>query len=363
MQTRSAEEDHLKRISKIGIGVVIGIVIMTITFAAVVFVFFPSNTSQVESPATVVVSNGTVGSSMTLNARATWEEVSSTTNGATGTVTTVDVNVGAAIDAGDQIYSVNLRPVVAGQGSIPSFADTVLGDSGQAVEQLQSFLSYLGYWQWEIDGKFDKNFEDAIKLWQSDYGYQPDGVVKEGDIIWFDALPQRIALDEESLFAGARITAGEGTIATLSTEPKFTIDVKEFQAQSIATGTLVSLNPAPSTIWSAQIESLYTPEDSLDTVVAVLEGEGGDSICGDECGSIPMETPELIPAEIVLVTAQEGLVVPNAAITSTAAGETVLTSVDGNSFEIEVLTSAKGMSLIDGVPEGFVAVLPSATNE
>lgn len=361
MQTTQKISKIRKLVSYLAI-LLLGATATLITLFALGLLFVPSPSESADQPATVVVEEGSVEAKLTLNARPAWTTVAAKPNGAEGTVTSIDILDGDPVNAGQQLYSVNLRPVIAGVGSIPSFGDLGKSDEGEAVVQLQNFLSSLGYWPWNIDGKFSADLEESVKLWQLDYGYEPTGVIHRGDILWFDSLPERVSFDSELFYIGAEVAPGQSSISVMSYEPKFSIEMKQFQAQDLEVGTPVTLFPDGTSEWYATIDSLNASPENPEIVTAVLSDTDA-SICGDDCGTISFHAPALIRSEVELVPEQHGLVIPNAAIQSNPQGETILVDPNGVEHAITIIASSQGVSLVEGVSKGFVATLPNGVDE
>jgi hypothetical protein len=115
-----------------------------------------------EGIVTYTVIEGEVGRSLRFVALAEWDLVPVARNAAAGTVTTVEFSAGGVAEAGDVLYSVDLRPVVVAQGSIPAFRDLALNVQGPDVAQLQSFLAGLGHFTGEVDGVFRAGTRSAV---------------------------------------------------------------------------------------------------------------------------------------------------------------------------------------------------------
>ncbi|BDZ54717.1 hypothetical protein GCM10025870_17900 [Agromyces marinus] len=109
---------------------------------------------------------GEVGSSVSLNTVAKWPQVPAGTNQAIGTVTSVSVKPGDEVEAGDVLYSVDLRPVVVAEGATPAFRAVARGTEGADVKQLQLMLTELGFYSGVSDGEFGGATEQAVRDWQ-----------------------------------------------------------------------------------------------------------------------------------------------------------------------------------------------------
>ncbi len=122
----------------------------------------------------VEVVPGEVGSSINLNTVAEWTPVPVGTNQASGTVTTVEVTAGDEVTHGSVLYTVNLRPVVIGQGAVPGFRPLARGTDGADTQQLQGMLAALGFFKAAPDGKFGAATDAAVRAWQKSLG-PPEG--------------------------------------------------------------------------------------------------------------------------------------------------------------------------------------------
>ncbi|MFM9878210.1 MAG: peptidoglycan-binding protein [Rhodoglobus sp.] len=305
----------------------------------------------------VEVVNGEVGSSMNLNTAAGWTPVPVGSNLASGTVTTVNIEAGQEVGAGATLYTVNLRPVVIAQGSIPAFQSLSDGSKGTDVAQLQGMLASLGFYMGPVDGGFGGGTASAVKAWQRSLGIDGDGVVQAGDIVFVPSLPTRVALDTEKVKRGASLSGGEPVVRGLPSAPTFRIPVTETQASLMPTGTRVEITGPAGETWEAYVLEQKTNEVS--GIDVILEGKDGAPICGDACGSIPVTGEAFLRSQIVTVEMVSGLTVPSAALLSRADGSLSVIDDEGEEHPVTVVTSARGMSVINGVPEGTMVRVPA----
>jgi hypothetical protein len=138
----------------LGIGLVVLLVGAGIGWAGETVLTPPKDVLDSSAFNTVEVVAGEVGSSINLNTVAQWTPIPVGSNQAAGTVTTVSVKPGDEVTQGSILYSVNLRPVVIAQGSIPSFRAKSVGTSGADVTQLQTLLAALGLYSGARAGGF-----------------------------------------------------------------------------------------------------------------------------------------------------------------------------------------------------------------
>lgn len=270
----------------------------------------------------------------------------------------MNVQAGQEVNVGSILYTVNLRPVVVAQGSIPAFQPLSQGSSGADVAQLQTMLATLGFYTYEVDGKFDWVTQEAVENWQASLGVENNGVVQAGDIIYVPNLPTRISLDTEKVKRGATLGGGEEIVRGLPATPSFTIPVTASQADLMPTGTRVEITGPNGETWQGYVLD-QVPNTKDDGVTVSLEGLDGASICGDQCSSIPVSEEALLRSRIVTVESQNGLTVPSAALLSNADGSLVLIDDQGIEHPVQVVTSAKGMSIVTGVASGTLVRVPA----
>jgi peptidoglycan hydrolase-like protein with peptidoglycan-binding domain len=308
----------------------------------------------------VEVVNGEVGSSINLNTVAEWTPVPVGSNLASGVVTSVNVEAGQEVGPGTTLYTVNLRPVVIAQGGIPSFQALSQGSAGADVAQLQTLLATLGFYGYEVDGKFDWVTTQAVKAWQKSLGLEGDGAVQAGDIVYVPSLPTRVALDTEKVKRGASLGGGEEVVQGLPPAPAFTIPVTDTQAALMPTGTRVEISGPGGDTWEGFVVDQQA--DEQDGITVLLEGRDGASICADTCGTIPVTGEAFLRSRIVTVESVTGLTVPSAALLSKGDGSLAVMDNDGVEHAVSVVTSARGMSVIEGVADGTMVRVP-ATGE
>jgi peptidoglycan hydrolase-like protein with peptidoglycan-binding domain len=304
----------------------------------------------------VKVVDGEVGSSISLNTVAEWTLVPVGSNQAAGTVTTVAVAPGDEVEQGSVLYTVNLRPVVIAQGQIPSFQALASGSSGEDVSQLQGMLAARGFFRATPDGKFAYTTMLAVKAWQKSLGVPEDGVVQPRDVVFVPSLPTRVALDAEVIHRGGIVTGGEPVVKGLPTVPAFTIPVTQSQSGLMPDGTRVEIVSGEAT-WDAVVTSQTT--DPQNGITIILSGKDGSTICGQDCGSIAVTGQSLLPSKVVTVESVSGPVVPSAALISSADGTVSVIDAMGVSHHVTVMTSARGMSVIEGVPAGTRVRVPA----
>lgn len=307
----------------------------------------------------VEVTDGEVGASINLNTVAAWSPIPVGSNLSAGTVTTVNVEPGQEVSTGSVLYTVNLRPVVVAQGAIPSFQSLSQGATGADVAQLQTMLASLGFYAYAVDGKFDWVTQEAVEAWQTSLGVPDDGTVQAGDIVYVPTLPTRVSLDTDKVKRGASLGGGEEVIRGLPPTPSFTIPVTSSQAALMPTGTRVEITGPNGEAWQGFVlEQVANTKD--DGITVTLEGKDGAAICGDECGSIPVTDEALLRSKIVTVESVSGLTVPSAALVSNADGTLSVIDDKGVSRTVTVATSAKGMSIVKGVPAGTLVRVPAS---
>jgi peptidoglycan hydrolase-like protein with peptidoglycan-binding domain len=301
---------------------------------------------------------GAVGSSINLSTSVSWTPAPAANNLASGIVTTVNIQAGQEVTSGTVLYSVDMQPVTIAQGDIPSFETMSEGTVGPDVAQLQRMLSTLGYFNATATGVFSRATARAVKAWQTRLGVDATGVVKMSDIVFVPSLPARIVLDPTLVKRGASVAGGEAAIASLPASPVFTIAATNDQSAFFATGTRVEITNPSGKVWQGYVAGEAVEEVS--GVQVQLIGKNGVAICGDDCGSVPNEGQTLLNSKVITLETQEGITVPSSALLTEADGKVRVVDKSGRQRPVKVITSAKGISVIEGIPAGILVRIPAA---
>lgn len=308
----------------------------------------------------VEVEHGEVGSSINLNTVAEWTLTPVGSNQAAGTVTTVNIEAGQEVSAGTVLYSVNLRPVVIAQGDIPAFQSLSQGSKGADVVQLQTLLATLGFYTGAVNGTFAYSTGSAVKAWQKSLGIAADGVVQNGDLVFVPSLPTRVALDTKVIKRGSTVSGGEPVVTGLPAQPSFYVPVSESQAALMPSGTQVEITGPAGESWTALTADQST--DEVSGIKVALVAEGDTPICLDTCATVPVTGQTYLTSRIVTVASVTGLSVPSAALLSSADGTTLVIDDEGVEHKVTVVTSARGMSIIEGVAAGTRVRVPASVD-
>jgi len=346
------------------VGGVLGGIVLVAAGAAVGWagstVFAPPPDVLDSTPFTTAeVVPGEVGSSINLNTVADWKPVPIAANLASGTVTSVAVAPGQEVGVGSVLYSVNLRPVVIAQGAIPAFRSLARGTVGADVAQLQAMLTQLGFYDGDVSGDFGWRTQAAVEAWQLSLGLDDDGVVQAGDVVFVPTLPTRISLDAEKVVRGASIGAGESVISGLPAAPTFRVPVTDAQSAMMPDGTRVEVTGPDAQAWEGFVVDRIAQQQGS-TIDVILTGPDGAPVCGVECGAISVTEQSLLRSRVVTVETVTGLTVPSAALVSRADGTIAVIEEDGTEHRVTVVTSARGMSVIEGVSAGLRVRVPAS---
>lgn len=317
----------------------------------------PEDPLAVDSgPVTYVVESGEVGRSLSFSAVAEWGLVPVGRNGAAGVVTSVDVDAGEVVEPGDVLYTVGLRPVVVAVGSVPMFRDLARGASGDDVVQLQGLLAGLGFYSGELTGTLNAATESAVRAWQDSLGLDDTGVVAAGDVVFVPELPAPLVFSDE-LRVGARLGGGEELVLRVPNEPVFRVPLSIDQRDLVPLSAPVRVRYSEG-VWEGRIEqAVELPErGQLDLILA---GSDGGAVCGEECARwVSVTRPTDFGVEIVVIPRVEGPVVPVAAIISDPGNRTFVLTDAGEEIDVEVVASAGGIAVVDGVEVGTVIQIP-----
>ncbi|WP_353708286.1 peptidoglycan-binding protein [Cellulosimicrobium sp. ES-005] len=333
-------------------------------------------TASVEA-LTYTVAEETVGHSVSVPVTVTWPTADLAAGASTGTVTTVDVEPGATVAAGDRLLTVGLRPVVVLAGSVPAFRDLGADTEGQDVAQLQAYLREAGYLTARRgDGVFGPATERAVRAWQKDAGFPVDGVVRTGDVYFVTDLPARIVLDP-GVVVGAVLAPGERLVSTITGDPVFEMVLSVEQASLVPTSGPARVRSGEST-WDATISSATSTSDG--SLRLLLTAPDGGPVCGSDCAALdvvraveggtagggPAPSADVVASvvldgEIVVVEEATGPTVPAAALRTRADGSVQVVvedgTADGREAAVTIVSSGSGRSVVEGVEVGDVVRL------
>lgn len=312
--------------------------------------------SGTSEPVSYLVEVGSVGRSLSFTATAEWDLFEAGLNSGAGVVTSIGLDPGGMADTGSVLYGVNLRPVVLAEGVVPMFRPLTTRSVGPDVVQLQEMLMELGFYTGEADGEFGSSTRTAVKAWQESLGMKPTGVVEAGDLVFVSELPVRLTLDP-TLRVGARLGGGEALILVVPEAPEFRIGLAPEQAGLVPLSAQV-LVTYPGGVWEAQItQAVERPEfGRLDLLLASPDGS---AVCGSECAQeVALEGSTTFRADIVVIPETAGPLVPVGAITTDPGNEPWVTLVDGSNIRVEIIATASGLAVVDGIEAGTEILLP-----
>jgi len=340
-----------RRVRTVVTWVVAAVIVGLGGFVAGRWTFTPPPAATPESgAATLTVTNATVAERLDVTISVTWNENSSGVNPADGTVTTVPVRDQPLVHEGDVLYSVDLRPVVAATGTVPSFRGLAQGASGADVVQLQRFLARGGFYTGAEDGAFGHGTESAVKAWQRSLGVEPSGVVNAGDILFVNELPAEVVASDD-LYVGARVVAGQRLLSVIDPEPVFTARLSADDVARVPSTSADVEIVGPSSIWPATTGTFHVDDDG--TTSLELLPASGSTICADECGLLsPAGGPQVLTGSIVITPDVTGPAVPLSAIGTDASGRAFVVGPSGSRIPVTVLGSDGSRAVLSGIAEG-----------
>ncbi|MFN3867245.1 MAG: peptidoglycan-binding protein, partial [Demequina sp.] len=297
-----------------------------------------------DTPATVDVTQMTVGQSVPLAVSGVWDSGEFGVGAGSGVLTSIDVADNTEVSAGDVLYTVDLRPVVAAKGTVPAFRDLSRGDSGEDVAQIQRMLNDGGFLDAPADGEFGPATSRAVREWQKTLGVDDDGVVRASDVVFAAALPARVQVINET-GVGDRLSAGDSVLTVLNGEPEF--------IATIPSGTSVDSSLPIEIIFGDEpvmAEVVNWREDQSGNMMLSLARPDGSPVCADRCADVSLNQADAVyAARQIVIPEVTGLGVPAAAIWFTPAGEPYLVLPDETEMLVTILGQGQGSVVLDGV--------------
>lgn len=317
--------------------------------------------TSVASPdanATYRVAIETLERSVTYPAVVRWNTVSQVFAPRSGTITDL-TEVAGLLSAGDIVARIDERPVTIIPGSVPAFRALSVGTSGRDVASLHAYLAALGY-PVEADGtEFSDSTAAAVRAWQSDVGYPASGEVELGDVIFIDssALRDHPFRLTDDLAVGSLISPGTPLLQQLEATPAAEVNLGPLPPAEIVPGSTVMLTFDRGDGLPASVAELTGREGQV--IAALASAEGGPFCAQESCLElIPLRGDSVGSAEITLVPATTGPVVPSAALLTSAAGDAYVELAGGGKQNVSIVLSAGGLTVVEGVDVGTEIVVP-----
>ncbi|MDR0481862.1 MAG: peptidoglycan-binding protein [Cellulomonadaceae bacterium] len=318
----------------------------------------PAADNKALTPATVTVTEMTVGQSTPVAVSAEWTMAPLGIGASEGTLTSLKVATGDTVKAGQIIYTVDLRPVTVAQGEVPAFRDLEQGDSGADVAQLQEMLIAKDLYHGTADGYFSRPTLSAVSAWHKSMGIEQDGIVHAGDIVYAEHLPSRVLIADD-IAVGTRIHPGDPVLKALIGTPRFIAVSYSGNAVDTSLPIEVTFNGEPVTAIVAE-----SNDDGGGNTLMDLTREDGSPLCADACDDVPLSSQEAVyPARQIMVPPVTGPGVPAAAVQLDAQGSAFVVDQNGTSIPVTILGQGQGSAVLEGVEVGQIVVLPNSDGE
>lgn len=299
----------------------------------------PSGSLQV---ATHVAAVGEVAETTSLTADVVFQPGPSGVAGAAGTLTSVVLDPARAVSAGDVLVTIDLRPVVVAAGEVPVFRDLHEGLSGPDVAQLRALV---GVTEGE---EFDATVQEAVIEWQESLGVEADGIVRRGDVVFLAQLPTRAHVADGVQLGGE---VGPGQVLVHTVQDRASVTVTDRAGGQLREGLLAEILVPDQDPVGARLGQPSLAQDG--NAQFPLLDTNGDPACTLSCGlAFPVPGPGQVQVTVEIVTPATGVVVPDSAVATQPDGSTVVLAVDGAPIPVQVVTTASGMSLVEGLDAG-----------
>ena len=132
-----------------------------------------SATKSTDGPTYVVapVERRTLSDDITVRGEIRRDQLQRITSGVDGQVSSVLVEDGDTINAGDVLYAIDGRAAVAVDGEFSFFRKLDVGSDGPDVLQLETILSENGYEVGIVDQLYTEETRSGLREWQISRGY------------------------------------------------------------------------------------------------------------------------------------------------------------------------------------------------
>lgn len=233
------------------------------------------------------------------------DELQRITSGIDGRLSSVVVQDGDTIEAGDVIYALDGRAAVAVIGNFSFFRQLDVGSDGPDVQQLETILAQQGYGVGIVDQLFTEETRSGLGEWQVDHGYggatpEPDeniiitlqnnpagytvGARNTTSVLLGPTVPDAVADitgadDEESLGSGG------------STGPSFLV------AQSQPDVPVIEVTVAPAEVAEGERATFtFTSDVPMPTDTVIDYAVAGSATAGDDYDDSNLDGTFIFPA-------------------------------------------------------------------
>lgn len=253
-------------------------------------------------------------------------------------VLALSIEVGQSVNAGQPVATI-------------TSGDALAGDD---VRQLEQALVALGYDGPTIDGVWDQGTKSALLTWQSDVGFDDDGVVDLGEVVF---LPGPIRVNDVLASVGTAVNSGTPVLGISSADQYVTFDLPAGDQGLVVVGQEVNIEmpdgtDTPGTVVSvASVATVTQGADASFEVKIVLDDPsvaiGLDEAPVDvEVVSDSVSNVMAVPVSALVALAEGGYAVE----TDSGSGSTELVAVEPGFYAdglVEVTSS--GLSVGDRV--------------
>ncbi|MDM4764106.1 peptidoglycan-binding domain-containing protein [Galbitalea sp. SE-J8] len=303
---------------------------------------YATATSHETQPATYVASTGVLDADVPASALVTFLPGPPAVAPVSGTLTSTSIGADGTIDAGHELYAVDLRPVIAAVGSVPAFRTMALGQSGPDIRQLRSMLGLAS------GTTFDSATAAAVRAWQSKNHVVATGEVELGDVVFLPELPTRGYL-AEGMAVGSYVSPGTVVVQTVQARPRVAVSDPD-GGLGLQPGMAATLGSGTTAVTG----TLGSPQsDSNGGLGYPIETADGTSPCDATCAAtFAITIQSQTPVTIQLVPTTTGVLVPESALAVLPDGGYAVVDDTGQRVAVTVDEQANGMAVVDGLADG-----------
>jgi peptidoglycan hydrolase-like protein with peptidoglycan-binding domain len=262
--------------------------------------------------------------------------------------------LGATIELGDVLYSVDGRPVIAMSGALPAWRGlSSSSDDGADIAQLETSLLALGYdadGKLVVDDEWDSATTTAVKAWQSGLGLEATGEVELGDIVFLASSVTVTALDTT---VGADVTEQDHILDVSGASQQVVAEVTDDVQGTVVPGLTVQIGTdAPVEGVVTLMRSVAADDGTITVEVVVTPATPMD---GQADGSS-------VDVEVDVDGPSDAITVPADALVSKLDGsyQVEVRDESGDHWVVVEIIDVRGSKVaISGIDEGTTVLVPA----